>query len=331
MTRVHDLFVFKKTPEIENDAVNPNQVPRLSQVQQLSTINRLNKELLLVSEQLDSVNDALSQAGLLYLINQPVSGDNVVLNVIGGTSRTYQFGTGGDVTVTIGADVNESMLNLANAISGDTDGNAFWDAVVNDDLDAVNGRVVVVYRADNSAQDSYNDVIYGTFTTQADFQIIDYNGEYDYRKVTNETASTSEPASKTFGIGRATANLLPNESHTVKSLDDRQYIWDDDSTNWQIFNGAATASQTGLARAAEGTFSISSPTLTYTMTHSFNIGTANNQKMLNVQFYNITQDEPVFIGLSNHGANSVDATFPDTGSLPADADVIAWTIQAYNP
>jgi len=77
------------------------------------------------ANQLNNTQGILAAIPLWFLAN-PVSGDVLSIST-GGTTRTYGFGTGGNVTVTIGGTAAITMSNLATAITGD--GAAAWTAV----------------------------------------------------------------------------------------------------------------------------------------------------------------------------------------------------------
>jgi hypothetical protein len=204
--------------------------------------------VLSATAQLDNSGDALRQAIALYFDAQPVSGDNITLSD-GTTVRTYQFGAGGDVTVTIGADTNASMTNLAAAITADGSGD--WDANIVAALDAINdgsgtstsGRVIVIYRAVQIA--SQDDRMYGTWGTQANVRYVTYAGEEGYEKTTSITLPTADPATKTFGPGTLTAALLAGEAHVDLNAD-QQYIWNADTLTWVQISG------TGSITAGDG-------------------------------------------------------------------------------
>jgi len=70
----------------------------------------------LADTQLDDTNDAVSQATVMYLANQPTAGDTISITD-GVTTRTYGATSGGDVQFTIGTTVADTMANLASAIT----------------------------------------------------------------------------------------------------------------------------------------------------------------------------------------------------------------------
>ena len=179
----------------------------------------------------DGASGGFRQAIAFFLAANPISGDTFVITD-GSTTRTYGFGTGGDVTVAIGAFVTITMANLVSAISGD--GAGLWEAVGLSDLDALGpSTVLVIYRTAQSA-DSFDDRIHsaGANGTPANFQYVNYNGEADYTSDVVEDLPTSDPGEKQFGIGRAFASLTANETHAMRN-EDTFHHWDSDSETWK--------------------------------------------------------------------------------------------------
>lgn len=192
------------------------------------------KELLLHATQLDNTLGILAAVALSIQTN-PISGDNVVLTD-GITTRTYQFGTGGDVTVTIGGTPAVSMQNLATAIAGDSSG--IWqNTVFSTAQDAIDTDGVVLIIEDSNAGTAPE--VYGVWGTQADCEIVDFGGEADYTSKTLVTLPSSNPASTNFGIRRVTASLTPGELHYVEETD-YIYGWDDDANLWNQMSGSGS-------------------------------------------------------------------------------------------
>lgn len=147
------------------DAVN------VSQLQAAVTEGKVWKEVVLISQQLDSVNDALSQAIPFYLDGQPTIGDTFIITD-GSTTETFTFVAVEALAfdVGIGGSTDLTLANLAQAI---TDDSTLWSAMLSSTLESLNdgsgtstaGKVVVIYRTDQSAADTYPDRIYGSLTT----------------------------------------------------------------------------------------------------------------------------------------------------------------------
>ena len=161
-----------------------------------------NTPSVLVRQQLDSSqsvanNGTLRQAGVFYLTGNPTSGDTLVLTD-GTTTRTFGFGAGGDVTVTIGATVADTMTELESAIATDVAGP--WLAILSTGLTGISSNVLVIYRDDQTA-DSFPDRMYGTLTTPAFGQYVNYAGETDYSSTTSVQLLGADPGAKQFGPG----------------------------------------------------------------------------------------------------------------------------------
>lgn len=206
------------------------------------------REVVLSSNQLNSPGDFLAQATVYYLVNQPTSGD--LLSITDGSiTRTYGFGSGGDVTVTIGANADDTMSNLASEISADSFGN--HTAFVLTDLQSVNpgggsstaGTVVLIQRTVQLAS-SYDDRMYAVVSVASDHQYVNYAGELDYSNATSSDVPGADPGVKEFGFGRISSELLNAETHLT--LDDSSmYSWDGDAGVWNQSGGGGGGSVTG--------------------------------------------------------------------------------------
>lgn len=221
------------------DGINPGDGVNRSQLDSAVVTGGVLKELLLHQNQLDDT-DGIYAAAAFYMANQPSTGDYLTLTD-GTTTRTYEFGSlvTGDVQVTIGATVADTMANLATAITGDASG--AWDAVFEaDSLDEINaGGVVAIYENTTAAGDSTSRM-YGTFTTQADAQVVEFASggtvDTEYRGSTSTTLSTTDPAEGRFGIRRQQTALVDGEMHDNRS-DNYLYKWDDTTDTWLSMTG----------------------------------------------------------------------------------------------
>lgn len=191
------------------------------------------KELVLHQNQLNDAEGILAAVALTMAVN-PVSGDIITITD-GTTTRTYGASTGGDVQYTIAGTPAGTMDNLAAAIQADA--SAVWGAYFTTDLDSIDvDGVVVIIEDDNDGTASE---IYGTWTTQANVQIVDFGGETQYSKKTLTTLPSSDPASTNFGFRRTQSALSAGEMHSVEN-DDYLYSWDSDSSTWQTMTGSAS-------------------------------------------------------------------------------------------
>jgi len=196
---------------------------------------------------LGGATGAILQASVFYLVNQPAVGD--FLTIEDGTApRTYEFGSlvSGDVQVTIGANADDTMTNLAAAVSGDVA--QLWSGLKITTLESINagagsssaGHVVLLYRRAQGV-DSYDDRLFGTFATPANAKYVNFNGEADYGLSTNTNLPAADPAQKKFGFGRARLGLIGNETHTTRT-DDRNYTWNEDDELWND-SGSSTVNK----------------------------------------------------------------------------------------
>lgn len=216
----------------------PTAAVSLQYVEDLFVANRSWKELVLVAEQFDSTNDALAQAIAFFLDGNPADSDDFTITD-GSTTETFTFLNAPAVAfdVQIGVDADTTMANLVSQINTDS---TLWSAVQADALDTINdgsgsstsGQVTVIYRT-NQSSTSFDDRIYGTLTTAADGQYVNYNGELDYNISTNTQLPSADPAQKEFGIGYATADLLSGQTHLNRQSDET-YTWDSDAGQWNI-------------------------------------------------------------------------------------------------
>lgn len=215
------------------DATLSHHAVNLSQLQSAVITGGTIKELLLHEDQLDDSAGVLA-AVALTMANNPSSGDTITLTD-GTTTRTYGAGSGGDVQFTIGATVADTMANLVSAIEGD--GSAIWGAAFTTDLDAIDtdGVVVIIEDANTGTAPE----IYGTWSTQADCQIVDFTGETEYTKKTTSDLPSSDPAATNFGMRRVVGSLTPGELHYVEN-NDVIYGWDEDADTWNTFSGSTS-------------------------------------------------------------------------------------------
>lgn len=220
----------------------PTNAASKSYVDELFVQSRSWKEIMLAPSQFDSVNDALSQAIPFFLDANIADGDDFTITD-GTTTETFTFLDTPAVAFDVqrGGSADATMANLVTAINTDS---TLWAAATELALESINdgsgsstaGTVVLIYRADQSAT-SFDDRIYGTFTTPADAQYVNYAGELDYAISTNSQVPAADPGVKTFGIGYATADLLSGQTHLNRDTD-QIYTWDADAGQWNITGSA---------------------------------------------------------------------------------------------
>jgi len=206
------------------------------------------KEVLLTSLQLDSVNNGINQAGAFYLVNTAQLGDTLTIDD-GGSADSFVFAAGSAPNQpAIGASALASMTDLASRINIDS---AVWSAALITTLQGINptGNVVIIYRTIPAAVTT--DRIYGSFTTPADAQFIDYTGALDYRGSTNANLPGVDPATGNFGLGRILSALEPNDTHQTRA-EDNAFVWNEDNTSWQLSGGAVVLATSGSGGATVG-------------------------------------------------------------------------------
>ena len=74
---------------------------------------------------------------------------------------------------------------------------------------------------------------------------MEFGGQDDYTNNTPTQMGNIDPVSKTFGPGKATADLSPGEAHVTLN-GDAQYVWDADGATWVQISG------TGSITAGDG-------------------------------------------------------------------------------
>lgn len=233
---------------------NPADAVNKAYVDALATSGGTWKELVLAPQQLDSVNDCIDQAIVTYFDANPTNNDTFVLKTTTApaTTETFVFknSPAGAFEVQIGLTADATMLNLATQISTDS---TLWDAVRLSTLQTINdgsgsstaGMAVIIHRTQQSGADTYLDRIYGTWATPADCQYVNYNTLLDYSSSTSVNLPAVDPAVKTFGFGRKTTSLAPNEKHSTRS-DDIVYSWDPDGGTWQNLGAISITAGNGL-------------------------------------------------------------------------------------
>ena len=135
------------------------------------------KELLFDQDQLDDA-DGINALEALYFANQPSVGDTVVLKN-STLTETYTFvanqgaeSAATDVSIeSSAATAMERLVTRANADAGNTQWDLFWRATEHADINT-DGTVAVVEKS--TAGGASDSRIYGTWTTQADFQVVEF-------------------------------------------------------------------------------------------------------------------------------------------------------------
>ena len=196
------------------------------------------KELLLTASQLDNTNDAIANAGALYLVNTAQIGDTFSITD-GGVTEVWTFGPFSLPNIpAVGVSAADSMTDLALRINTDS---TTWSALMAlgtlNGINTATGNVIIIYRKVPTA--TTTDRIFGVFATPADAQFVDYGTEDDYSISASTQLPAADPTTQSFGIGRITVALLPNEAHIVR-VEDAAYSWNQDNQTWTIITGGTT-------------------------------------------------------------------------------------------
>ncbi len=216
-----------------------------SYVDTLSVQGRSWKELLLVPEQLVAGGaGGISQALLVAIAVDLAPGDTFIITDgsttetftgVGAAPAAFQFVAGSGITTT--------TANLVAAINADS---TLWSAVTTTGLGTYFSSPldpsIVVYRT--LATTGNADRVYGVIAgAQSDIQVIQFGSNtFDYAKPTPGQIDlpAADPVTQYAGFGRATAGLLPGETHqTVESSS--AYTWDADDAVWQQTSSPASA------------------------------------------------------------------------------------------
>ena len=203
------------------------------------------KELLLHESQLSNP-DGFYSAMASFFAAQPVATDTIILTD-GTTTRTYTFvaniGAESVATdVSIETDAATAMARFALRVTADianSPANVFFTTEL-DDINAVG--VLAVIEKVTAVGDSLLRM-YGTWGTQASFQVVEYSDgttvDNDYQSSAATTASTTDPAGGRSGVNNTQGELLDGEIHMIRN-NDSQYSWDDADNLWQVMSGAAS-------------------------------------------------------------------------------------------
>lgn len=219
--------IVPSTPANDNSAA-----PKLwvtNQITAAVVVNRPWKETLLDDSQLiDGVTGGIAPAGAFVFTDNPTADETFVLKCTTGTeSYTFKVSASGESEVTIGAGLSNTLANLAAKIEAKT--GALYHAYVRTNLGSIDSLVLVVVRR---AVSDGTDRAYGT--AQASYAAFTAD-KYEAKAADLTALDTTDPGAGigSFGFRRATADLVPGETHEMRSGDSLG-TWDDDGGQWNL-------------------------------------------------------------------------------------------------
>ncbi len=181
---------------------------------------------LLVQGQLSNSQGVLA-AMVVNITTQPASG-NLLRIGDGTTTRSYGFGSGGDVTVTIGGSIAATSANLVTAVNGD--GSAAWSAVY------ISGLGVVFF--EDAVLTSKSGLrAWGSAGLVGKASVVEFGDattvEFDYSGGATSGITSSDPGSGRAGYHRAVFTLSDAETYRVVYPTSNFWAWDDGGSTWQ--------------------------------------------------------------------------------------------------
>lgn len=185
----------------------------------------------LVAGQLSDTEGVLA-ALVVVLTTQPASG-NLLRITDGVTTRTYGFGSGGDVTVTIGANVAATSTNLATAINGD--GSADWSGTYTAGLGVVIVEDAVLTSKSGLRVWSPSGGLVGKASVIAFGDAVTVH--LDYSDGTTAAIASADPGNGRAGYHRAVFTLSDAETYRVVWPTTNFYAWDEGGGVWQTTVG----------------------------------------------------------------------------------------------
>jgi hypothetical protein len=212
------------------------------------------KEVALATSQFSNT-EGLRAALAIWLTTQPVSGDLITITT-GGTTRTYGFVTGGNVTVALGGTVALTQANLATAIAGD--GPAAWTAENCTSLGAPFPNSSAVVISEKTVAISKSSLrVFGNAGIAAKTQLVSYadnfQATHDYTTGTTTALPTGDPGQGRAGFHRDIADLLTGETHEVLNTTTFR-SWNGTAwttvANWATITNSSGVLQTPTAEAA---------------------------------------------------------------------------------
>jgi hypothetical protein len=228
-------FISVQTPSLAAHATTK------AYVDQLAITGGIIKEALLTEYQLKTGASAgILAAEIVYFNTNPAPNDTLIITD-GSTTETYIFKAVRSTSfeVTIGTLPTDTMTNLYTSIN--TDSTVWFSNWASSGLNAINANGVVVLIEKNVTSSSQSPSrIYGTWATQANCKIVEFNTLPEYR--TSKAAINlplADPAAGRFGIRKALADLIDGEIHYCLESDTLR-SWHFDLLTWLTLSGGGS-------------------------------------------------------------------------------------------
>lgn len=213
----------------------------LAQVEALVATGNIFKEPVHAEDQLiNGASGGIAALEVIHFANQPVVGDTVILDN-GVLTRTYTFvaniaGESAATDVSIETDAATAMQRLILRANADAS-NTAW--VLSYHTTGESGPEVHVIETKTPVDAISTSVIYGVWTTQADFQVVPFSDgttAIPYNEGVLATAPAADPGSGRFGLSRAEGTLVDGEVHLALDVN-AQFSWEDSAQVWNQISG----------------------------------------------------------------------------------------------
>jgi hypothetical protein len=240
------------------DGTAAGDVLNKAQIDALVATGNIFKEPVHDSAQLiDGASGGIASAMLIKFLAQPIVGDTVVLTD-GTLTRTYTFvaNIGAEALATdvsIETDLATALARLVLRVNADA-GNTAWTLTDHDQGGF--GLHVMVQETKTPVDALSTTRVYGTWTTQANFQVVEFSDGatvISYNNGVAATASTTDPGGGRSGLSRAETSLIDGEVHLDLGLN-AQFSWEDGAQQWNQISGvgAIPDATSGAGGATKG-------------------------------------------------------------------------------
>jgi len=214
------------------------------------------EELLSAAQLIDGAAGGVAAGMILSITGQPSPTDTLTIDD-GVAPETFTFvaGAPGAFEVQIGGNVAATEVNLVASLLANS---LLWRGLITASLDryfaGLPAQQVILRRILAGPR---TDRVYATLTGAGAIQIVDFvtAGRDDYQPAaaTEAAIPAADPGTGHFGLGRALANLLENETHMCAQTD-AGYTWESDGQTWNrtLVLGYSQAEINSVVGGAEG-------------------------------------------------------------------------------